>query len=357
MTLPLLGFARLGLPLLFLACAPEPIKTDPDTDGSTDGDADTDADADTDTDADCTATVVGIEPADGDIDVASNTTVVATFSTPVDAAEIGLDGGMTGSVTIADNGLSAVFTPDGFFAAGQTYTATAAVCESSDAASFTILEAPDEAVLEGKTYAIDLTQANFEDPPGIGGILGDQLTTPILLGVVAVTGVSLETIGAIGVAEADPAEQEFCAETLDFPDADYSGAPGFQIGPADLALNVAGYDITIDDLLVSGIFADDGSEFHDGVFEGYIDTRPLVPLYDPTADEDAICVLVGYLGASCVACSSDGGEFCLHMLANEITAYEVEDLTLAPVAGADCDGCDAWTPDTVPDAADQVCVD
>lgn len=195
--------------------------------------------------------------------------------------------------------------------------------------------------LVGRTYVVDLSSANIVSPPRVGALLAAYLTQPILLGVESSTETELEMIGALGIEDVSPPEQDFCLATIDFPTADFTGNPDFAIGPTDISLAVAGSSIDVAGLEVSGTFAADGTYFDDGVVAGSVDTRPLDSLVG--GSEGAICSLVATFGASCEPCS-DGEEFCLSLRAEDVYAAEVEDMSITPVSGTNCEGCDDGPP-------------
>ncbi|MDP6931656.1 MAG: hypothetical protein QGG40_02010, partial [Myxococcota bacterium] len=116
----------------------------------------------------------------------------------------------------------------------------------------------------------------------------------------------------------------------------------------DTDFSVAGYDITIGDLEVSGTFSAEGDYFGGGTLGGTIDTRPLVPLIDENGEDDYICTLATGFGAECTACPEDGEPYCLTVVADQIVAEKVE-AGLEEIALEDCH---ADCADTYDDAGD-----
>ena len=197
--------------------------------------------------------------------------------------------------------------------------------------------------LSGRTYVANLAEARIVEPAGIGSVLTSYLTQDILLGVERIEGASIRMIGAMGAEDSAPPRQELCDPSIPFPVADWSEAPFFRIGPQTTTLSIAGYAIDLEDLEVTGTFSSDGSYFAGGTLTGIIDTRPLAPLLDDSGDEGAVCDLAINFGAACEACSVDGETFCLTLVADQITALEVEDTTLREVGGDNCVGCESAT--------------
>jgi hypothetical protein len=204
--------------------------------------------------------------------------------------------------------------------------------------------------LVGATYNIDLAQANFVEPPGVGPILQSQIgDIAILFSMLPESdfdvAAGLQIMGALG-AVVDPVngiiEQEICTETLAFtagPDGEIGTAddtpagwnnPNLELGPTNLDISVQGIQATIQDLVITGTFHPDGDDMRGGTFAGKVDTRPLAPELDPEGGEGAVCDLVEEtIGISCEACNDDGTEvFCLSVLADNIVAEKVDGLTL-----------------------------
>jgi hypothetical protein len=309
------------LPLLFCAaCAPDtkvgddtdPIGSDGDADTDADSDADADADTDTDTDTDlpCTATLTGLSPADGAVDVAIDTPVVATFSAAVTAADIALDNGVSGSVVVADDGMSAVFTADGLLDRDTTYTATASVCDSSLSSSFTTLGDALEVDPTGRTYDIELDDSSDLTwvHPSFGSFLaGDLETTDILLMVQSADDSELDVVGAAGFDFNGTTQQYPCTYAIDFDPTSFASSPAFAIGPLDTEMNAGGVSFDVYGLALSGRFSTDAEDIEDAVLTGLLDTRNI----SDSMGVD-VCDLAVSFGDSCTTCP-DGEELCLDL--------------------------------------------
>jgi hypothetical protein len=257
----------------------------------------------------------------------------------------GPDGDVAG--TSAVNGTKVTFTPDAALAPSSSYTASLSYCNSEDPVDVAFMtSALGEALtvdLVGKTYAVDLASGNFVQPPGIGSLLGGLFTNNILLGITAADA-NLEILGAISVE--GTTDQDTCTETFsDFPSADFSNSPMFEIPEGDVTLSVAGYTATIYSLAVSGTFAADGTYFGGGELSGELDARQLVDivggLMDGVESADDVCGLVAGFGVSCSECSSDGEAYCVSLEVNRLVANETGTSLMAVsaediAANADC---------------------
>ncbi len=253
--------------------------------------------------------------------------------------------GVQGTTTWNDDRTKLYFTHDGL-APATSYSATLSYCRGDATINFTTSELGTvlDTEVAGRTYSIDLSSGRIVVPEGVGAALAPYLEFEILAGVKEVSGDDLIITGAIG-DEDNPGTQDFCAPTFDFPSADFSGSPYFQLGPQTTTIAVAGYSVTIDDLLISGTFAPDGTYFGGGTLQGLIDTRPLVSLvFDDEDDENAICDFILGFGVSCVACPNGDGDYCLELKAVDLLAEELSE-PVEDIALEDChEMCsDTWT--------------
>ena len=257
----------------------------------------------------------------------------------------GPNGDVAGSSAV--NGTKVTFTPDAALAPSSAYTASLSYCNSEDPVdvAFSTSDLGEELTVSliGKTYAVDLASGNFVQPPGIGSLLGGLFENNILLSVTA-EGDTLEFIGAL--SEEGNTTQDTCSETFaDFPSAEFTNAPMFEVPEADLSLSISGFSATIYSLAVSGTFAADGSYFGGGELSGELDARQLVEivggLMDGVESADDVCGLVAGFGVSCSECSSDGEAYCVNLEVNRLVANETGETLIAiteedVAANADC---------------------
>jgi hypothetical protein len=312
-------------------------------------------DDDTDTNTEpCNINQVDVFPAPDATKAYYRTSIEANFR-PV--ADTGADITVTDSSGTAVAGSSAwrgntlVFMPSAPLASGASYTtAVDYTCASGEKKSITanwmtseVGAATDGNALVGNTYQLDLANARFVQPEGIGALLSQYLTVDVLVGISEV-GSEIKMIGAIAEEGSDPLVQAACDPTIDFPAADFSANPYFAVSGDAFNINVDEYSVTIEDFSLSGDFAPDGSYIDGVTLIGSIDTRPLVPLLgDETAAEDAICILAATLNIQCEPCADGSGDFCLSLEADSISAPLVPSTTITPIVDpcelAECD-CD-----------------
>lgn len=272
-------------------------------------------------------------PAAGATNVYYRGTVEAKFQVADQNATLTVEG-VEGTTAWRNNTL--VFTPTTPLAANTTYNVSLTFECGTSTWSFTTGEvgaATDAAGLEGRAYVLNLASGRFVEPEGVGDILQSYLETDVLMGVESAQNGKIQMIGAIGLDGANPPAQDTCNPTIPFPEADFAGNPYFQAGPATTTIVVEDYEITIDDLLIAGSFAPDGSYIAGAVLSGVIDTRPLAPLLDDTCTADgedadgdgvadcqaAICDLAVTIGVSCEPCT-DAKNYCLSLYVDSINA-------------------------------------
>jgi hypothetical protein len=245
---------------------------------------------------------------------------------------------VSGTSTQSDNALTVYFTPDAPLTSSSSFTANLAYCSGDASVPFSTSSLGaglDKGTdLLGNTYALNLNESRFVKPEGIGVLLQQYVTQEILVSITAVD-TSISMIGGIAVEGSEPPSQDFCTETFDFPEADFSGSPFFLLGPADTPLTIAGFTITIGDMLVSGTFASDASYFGGGVLSGQIDGDEVAEAFDEIEDAEALCALASSVGATCEDCG-DGRVSCLSIEVDQIHAAQVVDTTLEAVAVPDC---------------------
>jgi hypothetical protein len=279
-----------------------------------------------------------------------------------------IDTDIPGTLAVLDDGERIVWQPSAPLQPNTEYTVTLNYCGGSAPLSFTTssLGSPieDGVDLVGKSYAINLASARITKPAGIGDVLGGYLTQSIIVGVTDVSDTSIQMVGALAKEGSNPPAQDFCDPSIPFPEADFTAAPFFSIGPEDTRIAVAGFDITIGQLVIEGTLASDASSFSGGVLSGTIDTRPLAPLLDDSGDPNAICELAANFGATCEACPDGSGTYCLTLVADQLVGEGIS-TPVVPMDGNDCTtagdaddtlDCESWTASTVPDASEMECL-
>jgi len=322
--------------LLLIGCLNDPPKDTGDTEDTDTADTDTDTDTeDTDTDTDtevpCTATFTGVTPIDNAMNVSVGATVVATFSEAVTAGQWDLEVvGRAGSATLADDGLSATFTPLVSLDYDGNFTVEATVCDTTSTSSFYTTSAPLETSdIEGKTYVFDFATVTWVAPSLMSTFSGLIDLDLLLIHVIAVdeTADTIDMAAAPGeVTSTGTIHQIPCQPVIGFDAVDFSSNPAIELGPVDMEFPTPTGAWPLHQVHLTGVFSDDGDSLDDIDMQGTLDTRYLDGLLDigagPMSWQD-ICDTSVIFGDSCKACD-DSVEACLdiHIMVDEAPAGE-----------------------------------
>jgi hypothetical protein len=225
---------------------------------------------------------------------------------------------------------------DGHLDGGADYSLFVSDCEATVEAPFRTgpLGAPlaiDDDALQGRTYLLALGDADWVEPPVLGGLIQVYFTTPILLGVRYVDGAAIDLLAAPGVV--DPlgnVSQDRFADTWNFPLADFSGSPFVDATAPQIELTYDAYGtvvaIPVTSFVLQGTFSASGDAIGGAVLEGIGDTRTVGALLGDDRPE-AICDLAAGAGVTCMACP-DGGEYCLRLRAEDLEGTWIPGLSL-----------------------------
>jgi hypothetical protein len=301
----------------------------------------TDSGLNNDDNSSCDIEIDETYPSTGDTNMYYRGDITVEFSDPDDTASLLVtdSGGaeVAGTSTVDDDTIT--FTPDSPLTPGGSYTIAINYCGGDATVDFTVssLGAELTADITGNTYSVDLAAGNFVEPAGIGDLIGGLLENNILIGIKSAENGEMMIRGAISVAGSS--DQDFCTQTLEsFPNADFSEAPYFVIPEGDVTLSVAGIDLLINDLSISGTFSEDGSYFGGGEVAGQLDARVLAPLAADLGLEDdspdALCNLLLGFGVQCIPCN-DGEPYCANLRVNQLAADDTGN-ELGVVCAADC---------------------
>ncbi len=281
-------------------------------------------------DTSCTVETKAEYPIDGQPDAYYRANVEFSLSEADTSASISLadasGAAVSGTSSLNDDSDYVTFSPDAPLAPSTSYTATISSCDGETASITFTTSALGTAMSEdptGKTYVVDLAGGRFVKPAGVGDLIGGLLENAILIGVVSAD-TELEIRGAISSDEST--EQDTCTPSLDdFPNADFSQAPYFEIPEGDVAISVAGFTVEINSMSISGSFAADATYFGGGTVSGELDARDLGPLLKGQVDDTSpeyLCSLLAGFGVSCVPCVSDNEPYCAELKVVDLVADE-----------------------------------
>ena len=175
---------------------------------------------------------------------------------------------------------------------------------------------PTDVDLEGKLYAVTAGNLTITEPAGLDAMAEEMLDKDILVYVEDESGDELTM--AVALSGADGL-QDPCETVREFPAADWSQNPVFDVGPTDIDASFGGEPAQLRDVRMSGVFDKSGFAWRDGTLSAIMDAREL---QGALGDID-VCELVQELGGSCKACS-DGKTFCFALEIEDILAEKVE---------------------------------
>ena len=305
---------------------------DNDCDGAIDEDfpdgCGDDDDATDDDDAVEEVIIVDMSPEPGADDHFLSADLFVVFNQAPDSVELSV-AGVTGATETSSNGRVVTFDPSNPLEPNTEYLWTITWSPSIDSPIEIEFETGphgdpvgDPDAIIGRAYQIDVANADFTEPAGVGAILGSQLDGMVFL--MAATpessGSDMHVILAQGEESAGNVSQLPCVTTTyatagpdqvigtaDDAPGDFDN-PDITVGPVDLAFDAAIQGIgigTVNDVFMTSTFHPALDDLQGGIVEGTIDTRPLAPELDPDGDEDALCQLleevVGVEFRSCLA--------------------------------------------------------
>ena len=187
--------------------------------------------------------------------------------------------------------------------------------------------------LIGNGYHLNMPLTAWTEPAGIGDVIG-YFVPIILFGVEDAGAGFIDFLAGIGIdTEAKAIVQDECVVTTELPGGTLDEEGNFETGPHDFQMEIFGLDAILYDTMCSGKINTDGTEFSGVEFGGMMDIRHVIDLF--FYDEDQVCALASAFGTQCVACPSDGEEYCVSIKAEAFKAELVSDLTIQEITPAD----------------------
>ena len=334
-----------------------PSATSDDDDSSVDDD---DAPDDDDTSDDPSPLVQELDPGQNESAHPGHEPVLATFNIPPDAASTlevfgPGDVAVEGALSREDSERTLAFTAIDGFAPETAFTVRLSWnhpdspleygFQTSDAGS----GLDDPLALIGRTYVLDLRDANITQPEGIGGLLESFLPDePIVIGlgpnsrfgIGEQPGVHVH--GALSGTAVAPHFQSPCEEsfpltfgpdevlgTLDDRPADFAD-PEIIIGPSSLSITVQNVQMNLSNLIMEGFWTPDLADLVLSRFTAVLDTRSLSEVINPAGGDGVACELLWEAaGVECRDCV-DGNPYCVDIVAEDVTLPEQPGQIFAP---------------------------
>jgi hypothetical protein len=174
--------------------------------------------------------------------------------------------------------------------------------------------------LVGNTYVLDLNNADWKQPAGLGPLLALYFTTPVLLGVEDASAAQIDWLGAPGRIDTfDGIVQDETQAAWDFAPSDFSTHPFFDSRVDEVVFLFDGVEIPVRNFKLEGTFSSDGRGMGGTVLQGEADTRNLGGFLGEPDNPGAMCEYAASLGVSCQRCD-DGEPVCLDMLVTGVDA-------------------------------------
>ena len=287
----------------------------------------------------CSNSVLTAYPASAATDAFYRADIEFRLAAPDAGASITLsdaDGNLVTGTSSVDE-TRVVFTPDALLTPSTGYTATLTWSCDPYPVSWTTSDvgpSVDASELIGRSYTLNIGTGRFVEPEGVGDLVGGLIEFNMLVGVTDATNEMVLMTGAIS-SDVTSVEQDMCTTTIDFPEADFAENPFFEVSADILPLEVEGFDLGLEDVVLSGAIAPDFSRAEGVVLAGKIDTRPLVDMISPGGGDDAVCILLQTFGADCVDCSDGSGQYCLNLFVDSMVAEGRDADPIIPVTAED----------------------
>ena len=296
--------------------------------------------APTDTTTPCNNSVVSTYPEAGEAGVFYRTSVEFRLAVedPTAFVTLAASGGSAVNGSSSVDGSMVTFTPDDPLTPDREYTATLNwSCEPSVSVSWVTSEVGDAVEpsdLVGRSYAISLASGRFIEPPGIGSLLASLIEFNMLIGVTYADSDELRMRGSLS-SDASSTEQDLCVPTLDYPAADFSLNPYFEMVTDSLPLEISGMETTFENVVLSGAVASDFSRVEGATMRAEIDTRAFVAMIDPDGDAGTFCDLLATFTVDCEACADGSGEYCMTLHIDSMVGEERRGAPLVEVTEVD----------------------
>mgnify|MGYP003950594865 CR=1 FL=1 len=311
----------LGLAAMLVACGGKESLPSASQDDTSSNTAD-----DTDTEEPCETAVVETTPQSGQTGVYYRDSIEVVFDDDGSSSSIVLydpeEVVVEAEISWGDGNLKATITPTDALEASTAYMLEVEICQSTTLVAFETDDFGSDLDYEpedliGLTFNFDLGGADYEEPEGLGAVIGLYLSQPLLIGVTDASADSISLLGAQGIVDDVTAEvtQDEDFGTWDFGAADFTSNPYFSSDTDEIIIDYNGYEIPIYYFQLKGTFSSDATSIGGGHAEGLADSRNMGPLIEQGDDPNAVCELADSLGLECEACP-DGEVYCMTLIAN-----------------------------------------
>ena len=171
--------------------------------------------------------------------------------------------------------LNATVLPEsGTWSPAETYNLAVSLCGETPTLEFSTSEYGSTLEVEmddlvGNTYFVDLSTADYIEPPGVGTILSLFIDTPLLFGVTNVDGGIIDFEAGLGTQSDTSGDWTIFGEHWSFADAEFSESPYFYASTELLNIPFDTANIPVHDFYLTGTFSPDGNELGFVEFSGF----------------------------------------------------------------------------------------
>lgn len=283
----------------------------------------------------CSAAIDAVDPIPGADTHLYTDPVTFWLSEPVSWFEVLAD--VPGEVSIDASGTVATWAPAAPLEPLTDYTLDIDYCGGQPSMSFSTSEygLPLQAtgLIDGQTYAVNMSGIEFGVGEHLGEALGDLVDRQMLFQFRDVTAESLSLRVGLG----SPTSQDGCATTYDLEGVRLSELPSFSFDVDELMVPAWDTWWRLQQLTVRGTVAPDGLSIGGLRFGFTFDARELATFAE-LGDAETLCYFASQLGAPCGACPDDGEDWCVR-LEGQIDEVKTAPVELEPI-------------ETVPDTCD-----
>ncbi len=293
--------------------------------------------------AGCGGEVLATDPAAGEASVPVHATLSATVRGPEGLEDVSAQILVTETgeeipvaVTTEPDTLAVVITPQTPLRPSHAHDLFVRTCAGALRVSFVtsafgapLVDGPS--ALRGRTWALELADADWVEPAGVSGLFRANIDAPVLVGVQWADARALDLLGAQGAVDAGKVVQDPDLATWALPNADFARSPRFSAFADRVVLDILGVSVPVEGFTLEGTFSADGARIGDGALRGRLDTRDAGALLQAGDRPDAVCNLASTVGLSCIPCA-DGLPFCMDADLRDLGGVEIEGIRLVPVA-------------------------
>jgi hypothetical protein len=171
---------------------------------------------------------------------------------------------------------------------------------------------PVESSLIGNTWALNLADVTFTEPPGMGSALGLMRSTTLLFHA---RDEGKQRLDLMVTLAAEDGRQDPCQSVQTLPSANWTN-PVFALDQGDINLRISGENVAFADAVLTATVSPDGQGWYDGSLAATLDGREFAAALPEGTD---VCMLVDAMGGACIDCA-DGVKQCFDVFFEDIKA-------------------------------------